>query len=453
MPDIWNITGHDVHPPLYYWMLHFVYLIFGNNILVFRMFSCLAVIILGILGYTHIRKDFGDKTGILFSFFTYFLPIICLYSQEIRMYSWASLFVAIMAIYAYRFYKNKKLKDLITFGIFSIASCYMHYYALVTAGLVNLILLIYFIIYAKKDKKPLIQFLIATGIQILLYIPWLIYLISQMSSVKNEFWIRHITRIDALVGVLSFEFQTFKQTDVAFEYSAETVIALIFSVIVYTYTLYRIYKEKKQKTDLKPLIFSLITYWGVVIIIALISLAMPILFARYLMVMVGIYVFALAYITSRDNKQWITIVLCVIILVFGIYSNCKNIKQNYDESNMKQIEYIKENLEENDIFIYSDIGNGGVLAAFFHNNKQYFYNGSHWNVEEAYKAYAPRMEIIYDYKDILENYHGKIWISGYSVSDVWDDLPKDGITILKDVKKFETKYQNYTYSIMLLNKE
>jgi len=59
--DIWTITGNDVHPPVYYWMLHIIYLIFGNNILAFRLFSVIAVIIVGILGYTHIRKDFGEK--------------------------------------------------------------------------------------------------------------------------------------------------------------------------------------------------------------------------------------------------------------------------------------------------------------------------------------------------------------------------------------------------------
>lgn len=59
--DIWKITGNDVHPSLYYWLLHIVYLIFGNNILIYRLFSVLAIIILGILGYTHIKKDFGDR--------------------------------------------------------------------------------------------------------------------------------------------------------------------------------------------------------------------------------------------------------------------------------------------------------------------------------------------------------------------------------------------------------
>ena len=106
--DIWQITGHDVHPPLYYWMLHIVWMIFGNNVIAFRLFSVLAIVLLGILGYTHIRKDFGDKAGILFSYLVYFLPVMCTYSQEIRMYSWSCLLITLLAIYAYRLYKKIK---------------------------------------------------------------------------------------------------------------------------------------------------------------------------------------------------------------------------------------------------------------------------------------------------------------------------------------------------------
>ena len=96
--DIWNIGSNDVHPILYYWILHIIYLIFGTNLYLYRIISVIPLAILGVLGYTHIRKDFGEKEGILFSFFTFFLPINCVYSSEIRMYTWAMLFVTVMAI-------------------------------------------------------------------------------------------------------------------------------------------------------------------------------------------------------------------------------------------------------------------------------------------------------------------------------------------------------------------
>ena len=81
--DIWKIGGNDVHPVLYYWMLRIVSLLTNSSILAYRLFSVLPVALLGVLGITHIKKDFGERTGILFSFFTYFLPIMTVYANQI----------------------------------------------------------------------------------------------------------------------------------------------------------------------------------------------------------------------------------------------------------------------------------------------------------------------------------------------------------------------------------
>lgn len=455
--DIWNISGNDVHPPLYYWLLHIVWMIFGNNVTIFRIFSVLAIIILGILGYTHIRKDFGEKTGILFSFLTYFLPVMCTYSQEIRMYSWSCLIVALMSIYAYRLYKSikdkKQLKNrninLIIFGIFSICSCYIHYYALAVAGLINLFLLIYLIKNRKENKKLLRNFIILAIIQVVLYIPWLAYLISQVKHVGGGFWIS--LGINTLVEIPSFQFR--RQLDTVFTFNISTIISLIASILMYVYIGFRIYKAKKEKEDIKPGILALAIYVLVILAVLLISLITPILFARYLMVLTGLYIFGLAFFMAKEKKKWITGIICAIILVMGTISNVTNIMINYDETNMKQIEFLRENIKPDDILVYSNIGNGGVIATFFPDNKQYFYNGAYWDVEEAYKAYGPGMETIYNYNDILKDYHGRIWLIDSENCGLYNEFPKEGIKTVIEPVEFRTKYQNYIYSIVLLEKE
>ena len=448
--DIYNITGHDVHPPVYYWMLHVVYLIFGNNIMIFRMFSVLAIILLGILGYTHIRKDFGEKVGVLFSFFTFFLPVMSTYSQEIRMYSWGCFIISVMAIYAYRFYvavkqNYKYIKNLVIFGVFSILACYLHYYALATAGVINLLLLIFVIKNRKQNKKALIHFLILAGIQIVLYIPWLLFMTSQVGHVKNGFWIV-MGPINTTVEVLSFQFR--RQLDTNFAFNLHTIVALAAAVLMYIYLIIKIIKEKK---NLQFGLISLGIYIGVIFIVCLISFYTPILFSRYLMIMTGLYIFGLAYIISFEKKKLIIGIICFITLCLSLISNIANFKINYDSSNMKQIEYLKENIQEGDILVYSNIGNGGVIAAFFPEYKQYFYNGSHWDVEEAYKAYGPGMETVRDY-EFLKNYTGRIWLIDSENMGFWNEFPKENINILKDSVRFDTKYQNYIYSIMLVEK-
>lgn len=71
--DIWVIGGSDVHPVFYYCVLHILNLIFGNNILIYRIFSMICTALLGILGFTHIRKDFGEKVRFIVFILSIFL--------------------------------------------------------------------------------------------------------------------------------------------------------------------------------------------------------------------------------------------------------------------------------------------------------------------------------------------------------------------------------------------
>ena len=455
--EIWTITGHDVHPALYYWMLHIINLILGSHILIYRLFSVLSIVLLGIIGYTHIRKDFGEKTGILFSFFTYFLPIMNTYAQEIRMYSWTCLIVTMMAIYGYRFYKNikqkeekNKLKNLCLFGVFSICSCYIHYYALVTAGLINLILLIYLIKNRKDNKKDLRNFLILAVIQIVLYIPWMVFFVVQLKQVGGGYWIQ-LSLIGTTVDVLSFQFKN--QLDSNFMNDAKALAALIVSIALYIYLIIKAYKLKNKGESLKPVALSTGIYIGVIVIILLVSMISPILYARYLLVMTGLYIFTLSFIISKEKNKIVAGIIISITLILAILGNIQNVKENYNKENSEVYDYISSEIKEDDILLYSKIGNGGIIATYFPNNKQYFMNLEHWGVEEAYKAYLPAMETKEDW-DFLKDYKGRIWLIDEDSNQLHqnDFFANENIKVLKEEKTFKVKYHNLTYKVMLFEK-
>ena len=380
--EIWNITGHDVHPPLYYWILHIIWMIFVDQNIAFRLFSVLAIAILGVLGYTHIRKDFGEKVGIIFSFLVYFLPVICIYSQEIRMYSLAYLLVTIMAIYAYRFYKSVKdknamknqNKNLIIFAIFSILSCYTHYYALATAGLINLILFIFLIknvLKARKQKdldikdkkeisKPLKKFIIAAIIQVILYIPWLLFLIEQMTRVGGGFWIQ--LNLNTLIEVPSFQFRVQTESTI----NATAIISLIVSILLYIYIGYRIYKAKKNKEEILPAVISIIIYITVIAAVLIISLiGSPILVGRYLLTLTGLYIFVFAFFMAKEKKKWVTGIICAVILILSFIGNYNSIKNNYDTTNQEVMNFMEENIQKGDIIIYNEIGVRRSISLIF----------------------------------------------------------------------------------------
>jgi len=405
MGEIWSIGGHDVHPVLYYWCLRIIHLITGGSILAYRLFSVIPIAIMIILGYTHIRKDFGEKTGFIFSFLAAFLPTMAVYAIEIRMYSWAILTVTLLAIYAYRLSKEDNTKNWIIYGISSLASIYLHYYGLMAAGLINVALLIYLIV--KKRRKGLI-FIISFGvIQALAYLPWLICLARQMEHVSNGFWIQ-LTYPQTLMEVLSVQLAGYIRTT---DYT-ELIVPTVLAVELYAYMIYKTYRYSIEKQDLKPLGWSVGIYLAVIVAALIITkvLKTSVLYYRYLFVITGLYIFAISFILSKEKNKISVVTILVVIAILGIYNNIGMMKENYSESNSKPINYMKENIKEGDTIVYKDYANAGAITAIhFEENDVYFYNEYNWGIEEAYKAFEPNYEV-YLNKDFIEKCSDRVWV-------------------------------------------
>lgn len=213
--EIWRIGSGDVHPVLFYWALHALNLVFGQNILAYRLFTVLGSVALASLGYTHVRRDFGWKPGVLFTAFVLFIPYTAIMATEIRMYSWATFSVMLCALTAWRIacalrepasegfaaevQKRAQGKRLladaplswwVVFAVSSLASAYLHYFGAMSAFMVNLLLLVFCINRAarRRGAAALGMLVVSAAIQVALYAPWLLVLVRQMGVVSNTYW-------------------------------------------------------------------------------------------------------------------------------------------------------------------------------------------------------------------------------------------------------------------------
>ena len=499
--EIWSIGGHDVHPVLYYWILHILRLIFGNNIIVFKLFSAICISILGIIGFTHVRKDFGSKVGMLFSFFVFFLPLNIIYAGQIRMYPLAMLFVALTAIYAYRIYKNSKiecnklkemntsnanttkevndakqenslnknsmtdsknnnsknkgLKNWILFTIFSLAGAYTHYYALAASVVINAVFMIYLIIQAKQEKKfttNLKIFILCGIIQILAYIPWLVYLLLQAKQVSQGYWIE-MRFPDTFIEMFTFQF-TGNLVEQKYVPDAVSGIygVLVCAIIVYLFIKNRAKEGESKEKNLAPKI-AIVIYLLVIIAVCVASLIVgrSILYARYLLCITGLFIFFISFILGKYGNKIIISVVCGITLIISSYINYNLIQINHDESNMPPIEYLEENIQEGDIIVYGNEGQAFVVSAHFPDVQQYFWDQAYWNVDEAYKAYGPNMQIIHDL-DILEDYHGRIWVINATNYAIANSIEEEFGANVVEKREYITVYEDYKYTIALVEK-
>ena len=444
--DIWKIGANDVHPILYYWMLRIVNILTNGSVLAYRLFSALPIALLGLLGITHIKRDFGEKTGVLFSFFTYFLPMIAVYANQMRMYSWAIYIVTIFAIYTYRIYSGQSTKkNWLIFGTTSLASLYIHYYGLMAAGLINVFLLIHFIM-KKRWKELKIQIILGV-IQGVLYLPWLICLMSQMKSISGGFWISFTfpTTIYEIVGC---------QMNGTLNTETHIFVSFLINVILFICLGIVVLKNRKNTAfNIKAVIYSSLIYLSVIIAATLVTvfLKTSILLYRYLYVITGLYIFVVSHVLSNSKNKYLITVVCAVVLCLGVYNNIVQIKTHYAEENNKPIEYLKENVQDGDVFVYNEVGSGFVCASIFTDKKQYFYNKEDWGVEEAYKAWAPQLETCVT-TEFLENCTGRIWVIGSWNNSCFEELFDNENFKLISNEYFNTKYQNYQYNITLVER-
>lgn len=362
------------------------------------------------------------------------------------MYSWTAVFVLLTGIYAYRITKENSIKNWILFSIFSLFSAYSHYFATIAIGLINLILFIY-VIKNRQQEKIIVKWIISAATQIILFIPGLLVLAFQAFRVAGGFWI-NIKYPDILLDILKFNFIG----EVTKNWIS--IFVLVFASLLFIYLIVKsILEYKKDKTKITVPILSGCVYLGVIILTLLISFKMQDIFTtRYTIPMLGLLILFIAYVLSiSDNK--ITAIICAIIIALSINNSVIFFSKNYDKSNIQLSNIINEKVEKDDIFVYSEIGLGSIIAEYYPDNKQYFYNAEHWTVEEAYKAFAPQMETIEDLGKI-EDFKGRIWVIDGDNNKMYDIISKySNAVIIKEQEKINTSYRNTNWIISLIEKK
>ena len=209
----------------------------------------------------------------------------------------------------------------------------------------------------------------------------------------------------------------------------------------------------KNKNDYKAVKFATLVYASVFLAAFLLRYLVKtnILYYRYLFVITGLYIFVLSDIRAKSKNKYILGLIITITIVLGTANNIIQIQDNYAKGNIDEIKYLQENIQKDDVIVYSNIGNGSIIASNFLDNKQYFYNGADWGVEEAYKCWAPQMET-WITTDFLQYCTGRVWIIDSQDNGFYDELFNNDDFKFISTKTFEQKYQNYIYNITLVER-
>lgn len=188
VPEMLQATAEDVHPPLYYLFVILGYRCFGNVGWGYHLVSLLAYALLVAVAFFWVRKRFGTMAFVVFATLSSLLPMAFRNNVEVRMYSFAALFVALAYISFYEILRSEKRSAYVAFAVSALCAAYTHYYALVSVAFFYLALL--WLAWRKRlAARPVLAVCAAT---VAAYLPWLFMFVQTMKRTAGSFWITYV---------------------------------------------------------------------------------------------------------------------------------------------------------------------------------------------------------------------------------------------------------------------
>lgn len=343
--DVWLFTAQDVHPPLYYMILLPFSNIFGINLLLLKIISIVPMIIIMIIGATYIKKEFGFRTALLFILFVGVIPCTMEYAVQVRMYSWAMLFVTVCGLSAYNAFKTNKNSSFVLMACAGTACAYTHYFSFISVIWIYGFL---FLLFIFKKPKALWKWLFMALGSVIMFLPWLPYMYQQVSGVSGAYWIPEITK-DVIESYFSWLFET------DLPYSPLLLQGLC--IISFFFISITIYKYKSEKEERNKKIFGILCLFvlvlTVVVGVVLSNAIRPIFIIRYVIPCIGLLSLFLAIgLGKLPNELYILLILFCVCLGIVDYENTY-----YDEYKATKVveteAFFQQNLGEDDFILYN----------------------------------------------------------------------------------------------------
>jgi uncharacterized membrane protein len=193
-----TLIYEDLHPPLYYLLLHFWMALAGNSEWAVRMPSLFAAVLLVPLSFAIMREIWGQGTQGSTAWHALALsaaalvgtsPFIAYYAQETRMYALAAVLVLATTWAFLRAARTESPKWWLSFSCLLAAALYVQYFSVFVVPA--------FVLYALLlDRRSWRRTVVHTLLAALLYIPWFVPAYMQVGRLIRtpDYWVT--TRIN-----------------------------------------------------------------------------------------------------------------------------------------------------------------------------------------------------------------------------------------------------------------
>ena len=190
-----RITAYDVHPPLYLWLLHFWLRLAGESEFAVRYLSLFGGLLTVALTYTIGRRLVGRRAALLGMLLIATARFHIWWSQETRMYVWATFFV-LLSFYFFTHSRHGNTRIWWSYILSSAAALYTLYLAILALLIQNVFVLI--TLWRQPRRKSFLSNWLRAQVGIVvLYAPWLYLALSRTRTdmAKTSFSFRLIWQL------------------------------------------------------------------------------------------------------------------------------------------------------------------------------------------------------------------------------------------------------------------
>lgn len=181
LPRIFAGTAADTMPPLYYTLLHFWMPLVGTTPFALRMLSVTLSTMLVALVFAVGTRALGERAGTWTAFFTALAPFQIYHAQELRMYTILAL-ALLLYLYAIMRLMAGAKHAIPLLVLATTLALYSHNLAFLTLGAANVYLV------WQRDWRTHGKLLLAQMGGVGLFIPWLLYVPTQIAKIQRAFW-------------------------------------------------------------------------------------------------------------------------------------------------------------------------------------------------------------------------------------------------------------------------
>jgi len=356
-----SIMVTEQMPPLYFYLVYFLFKLFGYKTIVLRVFSA----VLGTAGiyaiYLFAKELMNKKIGIYVAILLAVNYFHIYYSQEGRPYALFFLFTVLAFYRLVKFIKIPNRSNALYFGLFSLLMISSHFFALFALFAQYLIILFFILIEQKEKRKVFFINAVLSGLVVLiLYIPALPILLK--TTKISSFWIEMPT--------LDIYNKFFK----AFFGTSEMLLIIINSLFVLYFI--RLSKQDAKVAEIKGnkdiLSFIIFAIWiSIVLLIPLIRtyLHVPMIVDRYFINILPAILIIIAIGLDCIKNTIVKNILISFLVIFSI-TDIVIVKKYYKQPNKTQFreatQFINDNNSSKDNVVTSL---GWYLPYFLNNDK------------------------------------------------------------------------------------